>query len=193
MRAPALVVALAVLAGCSTQIAYWPDEAVLEGFGRDQREQMFAETLSRARKPPIAQVWIDDSSYGYDRPGRYYAYPYYYGDPYYGPYYGHPGRRRIVYFANVGELRLYSNNAVFVVDTTGRVVDKLVFGTQEDAVRMIDLMAAYRAQRYRAETSPGPGPQQRGHRYDRRYEAAPRPDPYDDRGPYDMEGNRRAE
>jgi hypothetical protein len=172
-----VVLALAVtLAGCSQPVAYQPNDGALDGMTRDQREQIFAETLSRAVKPRIFQVWIDDSSYGYDssiavRDG-------------FGVPMGYTGRRRIVYFANVGELRLYDNHAVFVFDTSGRLVDKIQFGHYDDAARMIDLVAAYRAQRVAGGESPGP-PRERGHRYDRRYEQPP-PDPrWEDRPPYD--------
>jgi hypothetical protein len=179
----------AAVAACSVPVAYQPNDGVLEGMRSDQREQTFAEALSRARKPRIVQVWIDDSSYGYDsgvaiRDG--------FGIPV-----GYAPRRRVVYFANVGELRLYDNNAVFVFDTTGRLVDKLQFGYRDDAQRMIDLMAAYRAQRYAGASSPGPN-RRPPHRYDRRYEPRPEPPPpprydprYDrpgpdyDEGPYD--------
>jgi hypothetical protein len=114
---------------------------------RNQREQMFAETLSRALKPPIYQVWIDDASYGYDsaRTVR---------DGFGIPVGYTTGRRRIVYFANVRELRLYDNNAVFVFDMSGRLVDKLQFAYPDDAQRMIDLIASYRAQRLAGEASP---------------------------------------
>jgi hypothetical protein len=179
----ALPALLAMLVACSSPVAYRADEEVLHGMTRDQREQLFAETLSRARKPRIYQVWIDDSSYGYDsevpmRDG--------FGIPV-----GYAGRRRIVYFANVRELRLYDNHAVFVFDTTGRLVDKIQFGYREDAERMIDLIASYRAQRLTGTASPGPA-RPSGHRYDRRYEQRgderdrddPRYDPrYDE--PYD--------
>jgi hypothetical protein len=187
-----LVVLFAVLVGCSSPVAYRPDDAVLEGMRSDQREQLFAETLSRALKPRIGQVWIDDSSYGYDsavalRDG--------FGIPVaYAP------RRRIVYFANVGELRLYDNDAVFVFDTSGRLVDKLQFGSRDDGQRMIDLIAAYRAQRYAGAASPGPD-HRSPHRYDRRSRPRPPPPPppydprydspereYDD-APYDEQGN----
>jgi len=169
-----LLVIVAALAGCAVPVAYQPNDGVLEGMTRDQREQLFAETLSRALKPPIYQVWIDDSSYGYDsavalRSG-------------FGVPVGYTGRRRIVYFANVRELRLYDNNAVVVVDTRGRVVDKIRFAYRDDAARMADLIASYRAQRYAGAASPGPG-RDMGHRYDRRYERRDEERPYDDRPP----------
>jgi hypothetical protein len=174
------LLALAVgLVACSVPVAYQPDEGVLEGMRSDQREQLFAETLSRALKPRIAQVWIDDSSYGYDgavavRDG--------FGIPI-----GYGARRRIVYFGNVRELRLYDNNAVFVFDVSGRLVDKLQFGYREDAQRMIDLIAAYRARRYAGAAAADTDHRAR-HRYDRRYEPRPMPPPppYDPRfGPPD--------
>jgi hypothetical protein len=157
-----VVLALAVtLAGCSQPVAYQPNDGALDGMTRDQREQIFAETLSRAVKPRIFQVWIDDSSYGYDssvavRDG--FGIPVAYG-----------GRRRIVYFGNIRELRLFDNHAVFVFDTSGRLIDKIQFGYADDAARMIDLMASYRAQRLAGGGSPGPS-RETGHRYDRRYE-----------------------
>ncbi len=174
-----LIALVAGLVACSVPVAYQPDDGVLEGMRADQREQLFAETLNRALKPRIGQVWVDDSSYGYDtsiavRDG--------FGIPV-----GYAPRRRIVYFANVRELRLYDNDAVFVFDVTGRLVDKLRFGYREDAQRMIDLIAAYRAQRYAGAASPGSERSRR--RYDRRYEPRPQPPPpprYDPR--YDRPG-----
>jgi hypothetical protein len=127
---------------------YPPNEGVLDGMTREQREQLFVESLSRARKPQIYQVWIDDASYGYDstrtlRDG-------------FGVPVGYTGQRRVVYFANVRELRLYDNHAIFVIDTSGRLVDKVQFAYRDDAERMIDLIAAYRAQRLAGQASPGP-------------------------------------
>ena len=201
-RAAASVVSAlcaAVLTACATPVSYQPNEAALDGMTRDQREQMFVETLSRAAKPRIQQVWIDDASYGYDsavavRDG--------FGIPI-----GYTGRRRVVFFANVRELRLYDNDAVIVVDTSGRTVDKVVFGYRDDAQRMIDLIAAYRARRYAGAASPGRGteaerrdqrrregrpPAPRDPRYDRppphdpRYDRPPPRDPrYDRPPPYD--------
>lgn len=192
-RMLALVTLTVMLAGCSAPVAYRPDEEVLHAMTRDQREQIFVETISRASKPRIYQVWIDDVSYGYDsavavRDG--------FGIPV-----GDTGRRRIVYFANVRELRLYENDAVFVVDTNGRTVDKLDFAYREDAQRMMDLIAAYRANRYAGAGSPAgeprrhePRPYQRPPRervpppYDPRYDRPPPDydddDRYDDRRPY---------
>jgi hypothetical protein len=166
-----------LLAGCASQLPYTPNDGALEGMTRDQREQLFVETLSRAVKPRIVQVWIDDASYGYDgavavRDG--------FGIPV--GYY--PGRRRIIYFANVRELRLYDNNAVFVVDTSGQTVDKLVFGYRDDAQRMIDLIAAYQARRYSA--TPDPEPPRKGPQGGRERQ----PPPYDPRSDrrYDPRG-----
>ena len=48
-----LLIIAATTIACSTPIAYQPSEGVLDGMSRDQREQLFAETLSRARKPPM--------------------------------------------------------------------------------------------------------------------------------------------
>lgn len=175
-RATLPIVALAaILSACSAPVAYQPNEAALDGMTRDQREQMFVETLSRAAKPRILRVWVDDVSYGYDsavavRDG--------FGIPM-----GYTGRRRVVYFANVRELRLYDNDAVFVIDTSGRVADKLAFRYRDDAQRMIDLIAAYRARRYAGTASPGrghDGEPRRDRRYDRRREGRP-PPPYDPR------------
>ncbi len=184
LRLPSVVVLIGVLSGCARQLPYQPNDAVLEGMTRAQREQAFVETLSRALKPRIVQAWIDDAAYGYDsavaiRDG--------FGIP--TGYYG--GRRRVVYFANIRELRLYDNNAVLVVDTSGRTVDKLVYAYRDDAQRMVDLIAAYRARRYSGAGQAEPQSPGREHRawhpppydqpYDPRYE--PRPGPgYDPRG-----------
>ncbi|HXJ34174.1 MAG TPA: hypothetical protein VMS22_09045 [Candidatus Eisenbacteria bacterium] len=173
LRPLSVVVLVGVLSGCARQVPYQPNDAVLEGMTRAQREQAFVETLSRALKPRIVQAWIDDASYGYDaavtiRDG--------FGIP--TGYYG--GRRRVVYFANIRELRLYTNNAVFVVDTSGRTVDKLVYAYTDDAQRMIDLMAAYRARRYSGASQAEPQSPGRPHR-------AWRPPPYDQQ--YDPRGN----
>jgi hypothetical protein len=154
-----LVALCAIVSGCAAPVPYRPNEAALDGMRRDQREQMFVETLSRAAKPRILQVWIDDASYGYDsaqtvRDG-------------FGVPVGYTGRRRIVFFANVRELQLYDNGAVFVVDTTGRTVDKIRFAYPDDAQRMIDLIASYRARRYAGASSPRDEPDRR---YDRRYD-----------------------
>jgi len=154
-----LVALCAIVSGCASPVAYRPNEAALDGMTRDQREQMFVETLSRAAKPPILQVWIDDASYGYDsaqtvRDG-------------FGLPVGYTGRRRIVFFANVRELQLYDNGAVFVVDTTGRTVDKIRFAYPDDAQRMIDLIASYRARRYAGASAPRDEPDRR---FDRRYD-----------------------
>jgi hypothetical protein len=171
LRLPSILALVTFLSGCAAQLVYQPNDAVLDGMTREQREQLFVETLSRAIKPRIVQVWIDDASYGYDsavavRDG--------FGIPV--GYY--PGRRRGAYFANIRELRLYDNNAVFVVDTNGSTIDKLVFGYRDDAQRMIDLIAAYRARRYSgaAETEPPPD-----RRRERRLRQPPPYDPRNDR------------
>ena len=157
-----LVTLAVVLIGCSQPIFYRPDAEVLHGMTADQRDQVFVETISRASKPRIYQVWVDDVAYGYDsavavRDG--------FGIPV-----GDARRSRIVYFANIRELRLYDNDAVLVVDTTGRTVDKLDFAYREDAQRMMDLIAAYRANRYA-----GARRDDQTRRYDRRRYAPPPP------------------
>lgn len=167
-----LVALCAIVSGCAAPVAYRPNEAVLDGMTPDQREQMFVETLSRAAKPRILQVWIDDASYGYDSPQ---AIRDGFGVPV-----GYTGRRRIVFFANVRELQLYDNGAVFVVDTTGRTVDKIRFAYPDDAQRMIDLIAAYRARRFAGASAPRAKADRRyDRRDDRRRKAAP--PPYDPR------------
>ena len=115
-------------------------------------------------------MWIDDTSYCYDsavavRDG--------FGIPV-----GDTGRRSIVYFANIRELRLYENDAVFVVDTNGQTVDKLDFAYRDDAQKMIDLLASYRSRRYAGAGNDEPRPSDR-RRYERPRE--PAPPPYDPR------------
>jgi hypothetical protein len=145
-RGARATMAFLVLAlGCSAPVAYRPDAESLHGLERRQREQVFVETISRAIKPRIVQVWIDDVAYGHDdgrvvRDG--------FGIPV-----GRYAARRIIYFANVGRLQMFTNNAVFVYDTSGRVVDKLRFGNPDDAARAMDVIAAYRERRM------GPGAQ----------------------------------
>jgi hypothetical protein len=130
---------VAILAGCSAPVDYRPDEETLHGLERRQREQVFVETISRAIKPRIVQVWIDDVSYGHDA-GRVVR------DAFGIPVAQVP-ERRIVHFANIGRLQMFTNDAVFVYDTSGRVVDKLRFSNPSDAQRAMDVIAAYRARR----------------------------------------------
>jgi hypothetical protein len=130
---------LFVLAACSAPIDYRPNPESLHGLSRPQREQVFVETISRAIKPRIFQVWIDDVSYGHDD-GRVVRGAF--GEPL-----GIVPRRRIIYFVNIGHLQLFTNNAVFVYDTSGRVVDKLVFSNVTDAQYTMDVIEGYRAMR----------------------------------------------
>lgn len=176
----AALAAVALLAGCAARIDYRPDDGALQGLTRRQREQVFVETISRAVKPRIVQVWIDDVSYGHDA-GRVVR-----GG--FGIPVGQVPVRRIVYFANVGRLQLFTNDAVFVYDTSGRVLDKLVFANRADAQYAMDVIAAYRARRLSVPRQERLS-DDRDHRRDRRRDRGPsrdrdRRDDYDDRDDY---------
>lgn len=131
--------AIVLLVGCSAPVQYRPDEESLHGLETRQREQVFVETISRAIKPRIVQVWIDDVSYGHDA-GRVVR------DAFGVPVGQYP-ERRIIYFVNISRLQLFTNNAIFVYDTNGRVVDKLRFSNPSDAQAAMDVIAAYQARR----------------------------------------------
>ena len=169
----------ALVVGCSAPVAYRPNETAFDGLTQDQRDEAFVDTLRRASKPRIVAAWVDDHSYTYETP---LAVRDGWGIPM-----GYVPRRRTVDFGNVRELRLYDNNAVFVVDNGDRYADKLAFAHREDAERMIDLIGTYRARHLAGVTSPrmhARRPERRPPRYgppppyDRRYGAPP---PYDPR------------
>lgn len=126
-----LTVSMTLALACSAKVPYQPRDGALDGVPEGERQRAFAETLTKAVKPRIVQVWVDDASYGYesDRVVR------------------GANQRSGVYFINVSRADLYSNNVVFVVDTNERVVDRVGFATPNDARAFIDVLAFYRTRR----------------------------------------------
>jgi hypothetical protein len=135
-------VGLAAALGCTPRTDYQPRDQVLDGLGAPEQERKFSEALTRAVKPRITGVQVDLNRYAYQAEVTVHGA---YGIPV-----GSAGRAVSVYFANVERVDVYENNAVFVVGTNGRVVDKVVFGTPEDARAFADVVASYRALRQAA-------------------------------------------
>jgi len=124
-----LSTAILLLAACASRVPYQPRNGVLDGVSEEEQRRAFGEALTRATKPRIAQVRVDDASYGYDI------------------WRGRVSQPTETDFANISRIDLYSNNAVLVLDRNDRVVSKVAFGNPTDARSFIDVLSYYRARR----------------------------------------------
>jgi hypothetical protein len=129
-----------VLTACSRHVLYPPRADTYSALNGPQMRRAFAEALNRAIKPRIGSVEVTDERFLFD-----------FDRTIHGPY-GIPvgvvhDMELGIYWANVARWDLYTNHAVFVVGTNGRVLRKLVFRDTEDAEAFIDAAEAMRTRR----------------------------------------------
>ena len=140
MTSRCLVLIAIVLAACSARIPYQPRNDVLTGLDAEAQRRAFAESLSRAIKPRIGGVWLSDDGFTFD-------YQRIVRDGFGIPVAAVSEHDVGIYFANIAQLDLYTNNAVFIVGTNGQVLFKVVFGSRSDAESFIDTASALKARR----------------------------------------------
>jgi hypothetical protein len=127
---PLLLVVL--LQGCIAQIAYTPNDAMLEQLGPDAAEEEFAKVLKRSRTPEVREVTVELDNYTYKWRGQA------------GPagVYAHDGDRAI-YFRNITRVDIYENFRVFVFNNDLLLADYL-FTSLGDGQRFADLVWSFK-------------------------------------------------
>ena len=125
--------------GCIATVPYEPNQAISDDLGVYEAQRRLEETLARAIEPPIIAPEVTESSFGYT-----------FKEIIRGAYYipmGSVENYNRIYFANVGRLELYENHYVYVYGHDDRLINKVLFGSAEDATLFIDLVWSLRNRR----------------------------------------------
>jgi hypothetical protein len=113
-----------LLTGCVYAIDHQPNPAMFRTLPRADAERQLQQVLRRARQPVLDEVTITDDYVQYHLQGT--------------------ARLVRLGWAQMGDVAVFNNHAVFVHDTGGAYIAQLFFATAEDARQCADLLLLFR-------------------------------------------------
>ena len=127
----------AVSSGCVAIIPYEYNSAHLEGLDAGVAEEAFEALIANAARPRISYADVEDEYYEFQTEQVIHGA--------YGVPTGSTGTKFRVEFTTVGEVRIYENDVVYVLNTDSSFVHLIQFAKQDDAKRFADFVMSYRA------------------------------------------------
>lgn len=123
--------------GCPTTVPYQPNDRLAQELGVERAKQRLQDTLIRSVNPQMVEVEVTDDYFSYR-----------FRQAIAGFQTGAVLDNR-VFFLNAARVDVHTNNAVNIFTPSQQLIAQLVFGSQEDARTVADLVASLRAHKAR--------------------------------------------
>lgn len=137
-----LVVPLAGLAaaGCIAVVPYAPRTTLIADQGLQDVKRLLFEVSTRALNPHITVVDANEEFFCYG-----------WTETFLGPFYTPvtASHKNTIFYVNVSRIEIYENNNVFIWGPGDQRVDKILFGSLEDAKLFADCLTSLKATRLR--------------------------------------------